>query len=969
MKLRLTPALVGVIVLVISAGFVHASDPVLDGDCAAVEREVLECGIEIVVVPRAGTGDDEVQVWTMLHRGPMAERSGGMDEDGGRAWTERGASVIAARAVLTGAGLGAGFTREDMLGVFGNDLDQALGGRGVMAMTDHLSFMLGVDSGAMVDGLRLARGVVEGFALRSEDFKLIQESLMKELVEIEEDAERASYRRWLPDLVDGSGYSQTPLPTIGECGLISVADVNRFVEREWRADQANVLVVGDVDASAVFALAREVFDGVERPEGVKTASSSVEFIKDGLSGRVVTANDGRLPGTRLGMVWFGDDRTHIWDEAGYRKSLVRSVAGEAMRYRINRLLRREFGVVTAAKVDMGLLMGRVPFGQIVVELEDAERGSGSGVEFNEWGEVLSSMEAERRRVVRDGVGEQEIERARDWLMQQWGYQIDQWDGMTNAERARLLSWMLATGQPLMELDQWLDRAQVWVADVDLDQVNSEIRGLFGKSDPAVIVVRGVDDELGVDRVQGVLEVAARMDIEELQADWFADLSGPILDRSGAGGEVEGFSVHPQAGVMSVTLSNGLVVHHRQMDDEPDRVRIHVRVGFDELESAAMHGAGDVFTQAIENGQIRSRTEREVRGILIENEIEYETVRGSWGLEIAISAPAESFERSIEFVYALLTDLRIEQSLIDSMRREASDGARMIGVPIGAMEAGIGRGIGGEMGGAGYELRPSDSFGDDIDARSVREWIGMQVWGGGIEIGIAGDIDSERAILACAQELGGIAELRGDQQSPSLSSLDASLQVEGFGAEDVCRLSDPSGREGVVIGFSACTVQDLGDLRALTVAGMILDHRIDDAISKMNHESEGVSEVKSTSGVLVLDVIRGQVVVFARIDCEPGMIDSYSSFIDRELEILAVDGIQKEELAGPMSMIDRVLGGGVERAEFWAQRLAEIGYRGGDVDSIWTIQRSYAGIDVQEVNEAFGRWYNAGVHFRVELVNE
>lgn len=916
--------------------FLVACVPGAFGGPAAVDRVVLECGLEVVVFSQEefGGDDEKIQVWVRLHRGSMSERDG-----------ERGASMVAARAAMFGVG---DYSNEQMLEMFGLDEEGAIGGEGVIVSQNHLAFMLEVGSADEVGiGFGLARGLVDGYLPGDVAIERARGGMVGDIESIEDgQVEQSMNRVWFPELLGHSGYSRVPLPSLQECAELEAGVVRGFVLREWTPGQASVLVVGDVDAAVVIAEARRVFDGCLGRRG--TVESVVPIIKEGIGGRVVTMSDARLEGSRIGMVWFGDESERVWDDGRYQEGLMFGLVGEAMRHRVNRVMLRDIDGVEAARVDAGELLGRIGYGQIIVETKAQESGGG------DWESILAGIEIERRRLVRDGLSEGEIERTRGWLVQQLGYEIDQWRGSSSRELARTLSWMMAYGRPLVDLEEWVGQAEGWIEDMDSGRVNSMVERLFGEGEPVVLLLIDSDDEVEESAVRRVLDDAREASLDTLGGlggweDWVEDYQGPILSRPGSGGVVEEITVHRESGVVSVVLGNGVVVHHREMVDVErlGLMTMVVRVGFDSIESAEMNGAGDVFVAAIEQGAIRSRTEKELRGFMIEHGIKVELQRGTWGVEIRVRVPVDSFEWAVELVQAYLTDLRIEQSMIDSLAIEGEAGVRALGVPIKATEVGIAKALG-----VGFDLRDPRVFGDEVDARSMRNWITEQIRGGGIEVGIAGGIDAQEVIEVCAARFGGISEGAGEQIHVDVVD-DA---IEGEEAVLVC---DAFGVEGVMVGFGACSVEDIDELRALTVAGMVFESRLEAVVESADGDG----------GVLILDLIPGRVVVFGRIDCDEDSIELWAGVAEGVLEQMAVDGVSEIELAGPLGRIDGMLGQGFDRAEFWASRLSRLGQRNGDVESIWSIREAYRGLDAEGVNEVFRKWYRDGEHLRVEIVNE
>lgn len=925
----------------------------LEQGSAEITREVLDCGLEVVVYTQEGLVGD-TQVWVRMHQGSMVERD-----------HERGSAMMAARA----AGFGIdGVSQEQMLGLLNAGIDELLAGEGIEVNASHVVFPFRVENeDDLYAALRAGRALVEEYVPTDSSLELARRGMLDQIERIEtEQIDRAMARVWLPELVGGSAYGRLPLPTSEECERLDADSVRGYIERSWSADQASILVVGDVDAAAVIEQAREVFGGCAG--GGAEHERFPEVFEGGLGGRVVSLGDVRAESSRLGLVWFGQTHEPRWDDEGVEQMLVMSLVAESMRHRMSLMLLADLPEVQVVRVDAGDLFGRARYGQIVVDFEnrfdggaDEDSNLGDGVDGH-WEAVLGAIERERLRLVRDGLSSGEIERARAWLIQQWGYEIDQWEGSTTHELARSLSWMLTMDRPLEDLSHWVDGAREILVGVDQDRVREVIDEIFD-GDPAVLVLLSSEQGAEDDEVRRVLDDAASDELPVLAEGWIDDLSGPILDRGGGrtgmksayahdvDEVIDEVSLYPGSGVVTAKLSNGLVVRHREMveRDDPDRVKLVVRVGFDSIEDVSMHGAGDVFVEAMERGLIRSRTEHEMRGILIEHDLELSIERQVWGVLIHVESPSASFGRGVELVHALLTDLRIEGGLIDEIAQEARLGNRVVGVPIDAIEVGIGRAFG-----IRYTQPDPSVLGDGIDARSVREWIADHVRGDAIEVGIAGAIDRESAIQACAREFGGIDAGRGGEvEADEVGGL-----IEG---EETVRVVDPSGSTGVMIGFGACGVDELEDLRILTVAGMVLDRRLSEAAGRLG------GEVEVESGAMTIDLMPGRVVMFSRVVCDVEDIEAWAAVLEEELERLAYGGVEAWEVEEPRELISGALEGYFGETDFWATRLAELGQRGADVDGLWSMRDSYSVIGATDIESVFGRWYKDGKHFRIDLI--
>ena len=65
-------------------------------------------------------------------------------------------------------------------------------------------------------------------------------------------------------------------------------------------------------------------------------------------------------------------------------------------------------------------------------------------------------------------------------------------------------------------------------------------------------------------------------------------------------------------------------------------------------------------------------------------------------------------------------------------------------------------------------------------------------------------------------------------------------------------------------------------------------------------------------------------------------------------------------------IDQMLSRGIDRTDFWAQRLSGLSEHDLDIDAIWGIREGYRTLSAERVGEVFRKWYLKGTHFTVEF---
>ena len=895
------------------------------GDGEIVDRVRLACGAELVVDAESGFGGGDVEVWGVLWGGAAMEGEG-----------ERGAAMVAMRALLyelserdPGAFALTGMTVE------GLDSGES---EGVMALRAALALTM---SGSTREEMERAMGVCARIARGgSVGDRSIERALESVRVSIEtrerEDVGMHLRAGWLEDLMGGSGLARVSEPTAEVFEGLTLGAVRGYMGRAWRAGAMTVLVVGDVDSGWVVDRAGSVFGDVVRDD--RGAFEGVDLGAARVGGRIATAHDARLDGTELGLVWFGENTIEVLDEGSLDELVTIALAGEAMRSRVNRVVRAELGEVTIAGVQVGDITSEARFAQMVVQME------GDG-----WEEALRALIVERTRLVRDGVVGEELDRARASLTQRLVSEGEAWSRSSARDRARSLVWMMSAGRELVDLGSVLSSAPGCVDRVSESDVHAMIVSLIGEGEPGVVVALDSREGVSRDEVARVVRAAMREDPEPIGERWVEAMHGSIVENIRAGGRVEEVRSHGASGVVEARLSNGVWVRHRSMGSSGDRATLAVHVWFGEAPDESMDGVEDVLVRAIEGTTIRSRLDPEMRTLMREYGLSVRVEHSVRSVMIEIEGPGSSLERCAELAFALLMDLRVDPSLVGAVRGEAERGEIAVGMSKSALELGIARAMGEDPG-----VRSARVLGEGVDARSALSFWRDAVRDGLVEIGLVTGEDAESSLGVVAPILGAVVD--NEHGVCAVHELE-----HGAARRGVVRVEDPSGWSGVAMGFSAGDARDLAQVRTLVVGSMVLGERVRKAA-----ESEGLGD--RVYGVLVLsDLTPGHAYVAVRVGCEPGDAERALGLIGEVTAELVDTGVTEGEMGWARDRITRSLARTSEEPSYWARRLAMLGMFGQDVETLWSIGEDYARIGGAEVDEVMRSWYARGAHFSIEFV--
>jgi predicted Zn-dependent peptidase len=897
-----------------------------------VERARLECGAEVVIDSDARFSGEGIEVWGVLWGGSAIERG-----------DERGAALVAMRALLyelaerdPGALALTGATVE---GLDSGEEDGVMALRTALALSMTAATREDVDRALGVCA-EIARGGGVGDGSIDRAIASVRASIERRASEQVGMHRRAS---WLKQLMGDSSMAKLPVPAVEDFEGVTRESVRRYMGRAWRAGAMSVVVVGDIDADAAVGSARRAMgDVVKDPRGaIGGAIGGVDTGAPDVAGRVATAHDARLDGTEIGLVWFGRNTIEVMDEGTLDELMTIALAGEAMRSRVNRVVRAEIGSVTTAGVQVGDITPEARFAQMVVQME------GDG-----WEEALRALMIERTRLVRDGVGGEELERARAALTQKLSTEREMWMRSTAEDRAHAIVWLMSAGRPMVDLGDLLGDGSECVARVSEAEVHAMIRSLIGGRDPGVVVVVDSVEGAREEAIRRVVREASGVDPEPIGARWASAMAGSIAENIRAGGRVEEIRSHGASGVVEARLSNGIWARHRSMrgvGGAGDAATLAVHVGFAESPGESMDGVTDVIARAIEGATIRSRLDPEMRALLSEYGLRVRVEHSVRSVMIEITGPGSSLGRAAELAYALLMDLRIDASLVDAVRDEAARGEISVGVSRSAIEVGIARAMGYDPG-----RRSGRALGSGVDARSALGFWRDRVRDGLVEVGIVTSGDAESALREVAPVLGAVVDNEHDGRR-------AQEIADPAARRGVVRVVDPSGRTGVAMGFSSGDSGDLESVRTLVVGSMILGKRVE-------REAEAMGLGDGAYGALVLsDVTPGRAYVAARVGCDAADSARALEMIGEAMSRLADEGATAEELGWAKERIARALERTADDPSYWARRLALLGVFGQGVESLWSIGEDYEAITLGEVDEAMGTWYARGAHFSIEFV--
>ncbi len=899
----------------------------LIGDDQGVRRYGLRNGVEVVVVagePGALGHADDVQLWLILDAGLMDETAG-----------TRGVAQVCASMARHGVD---GFDTDAIAEMLTTEEERARAPKralGVQVILDHTIFTghapVG-DTGAMERVLSYYAAVLEPGAWGADEAVFEDaRAWVGERVSEAMSAEMVARQRWMGRLLgDGVLGSSLVLPELAEIDGLTIADASGFAERGYHAGRATILVVGDVsgvdlDTMIAGALGRVASrtDEVARPDAA-----------DGLGGdRMIFEQEPGWDQHQAVLVWAsvidGVECTHD----GLRSYVIDRVAEELIRRRVERLGIAELGGESEIQVDRFELGGRVALMQWVIQRD--------GVGDQEWEESIAFLVRESERLAQHGAGREEIVQARGGLLAGWHRDAEAWRTMGTRERARDYLWLTISDRRIIGAARWDEIATGLMSEIRDEEINEAVRRLADPGSARVLVSRGgerngaMEKEVALGELVGSIEQA---EIVALDDGWMRSLGGDLLDERRSSGGPGRVTQHGGSGTWGGTLENGVRVWARNVGAD-DRVEMSVMVWGAMIRDGSMSEAE--IDAAMLAWERPSTEERDAGWLAVYEEnhgIEVRARRVVGGVRLSVECSIDTTDEALALVYTLL-----DRPMIDpgAFERWASRDAVAFGDsdPLDRALAEL------------YMPGLLKGRGEAISYDSAQRGLTRLVQNAQIEIGIAGAFDPAGMLEQACGYFGMLSQRGGDVP------VVISAEPNRFGNERRVRVFGDEA--ALVFGVRGGSMEDLETLRAIILAGMVLDEQLGDEAERL-----GLSRDAFDAQVGMSDALGDRWALLVSINANDAI--AHEQRVREMVQQVAIDSVGMDELSRAQDRLVGSIDRYFDRPGYWSTRLSTLGAQGRTVEELWSIREGYRSVGSDQATRALREAIEQGDWFRIEI---
>ncbi|CDX11066.1 Uncharacterized zinc protease y4wA [Mesorhizobium sp. ORS 3324] len=398
-----------------------AQAPARAGDDAEVKDFLLDNGMEVVVIPDHRAPIVTHMVWYKI---------GSADEPPGKSGIAHFFEHLMFKATANHAG-----------GEFDRAVADIGGSNNAFTSYDYTAFHETVAPSALGQMMGFEADRMRNLILTDDVIKTERDVILEERRSRIDSNPQAV----LDEEVDATLWQNQPyrIPVIGwmqEMEQLNRTDAKAFYDNYYRPNNAVLVVVGDVDPDAVKAMAERTYGKIARGPDLPPRIRPVEPEQN--TKRTVTLTDARVSVPSFSTQWVVPSyHTAKPGEAEALDLLAEILGGDNHSRLYQQLVVRQGIASEAGAYFQGTMLDATNFSVYGSPRGDAKLS-----------DVEAGVDAEIARIVKDGVTEDELERAKTRYVRSMIFTRDKQDEMAN-----MYGSTLATGGNVKDVQEWPDR--------------------------------------------------------------------------------------------------------------------------------------------------------------------------------------------------------------------------------------------------------------------------------------------------------------------------------------------------------------------------------------------------------------------------------------------------------------------------------------------------------------------------------
>ncbi|GAB5496524.1 MAG: insulinase family protein [Phycisphaerales bacterium] len=737
------------------------------------------------------------------------------------------------------------------------------------------------------------------------------------------------------EIAPGSTFGER-LPIGIEETLLSVQrdDFAQYVDTWYVPSNMTLIVVADADSDVIVEQIENHFDRgefVERPVDLDINLTPYDTM------RAVVITDPELTESSVQIVSIREPLPPVTTKERMRESLIESLASSVF----NRRLRSKINEGEMTMLSGSAFMSDL-FGAVRVSMLSADGRP------DQWSDLLEESARELRRARLHGFSSREIDDARKAVIA--GAERAAESEATLPARAILgsINSDVAGGATVLSAQQVLELTQELIPSITDEEVSERFGNLYDDENVTIFLTAPESIEVPTDEELLALSrdaLSATPDAEvesERPTELMAELPVP--------GKVVEINRHESTDVLSAWLDNGIRVHHREMDYRKDSASITITLAGGRIqETAETKGVTEVAALGFLQPATRSLSSTNIRDLLTGKKANFSGGgAGPDTISMSVSGNPDDMESAMQLAHLMLTEPKIEQSAVDRWRDGQLQGIEQRKtLPMGRLQEILPTAISPEG-----EVRLLPLTKDRVESITIAEaqdWLDYLVQTAPIEVSVVGDITKEEAFDLVTRYIGSLPS-RERISEDTLDGLREISHPEGpIVVAETMKTQTPMAI--AVAGSFGPDRSNIRDTRLINMATQILSSRMVERIREEQQLVYSISAISQPS-----TAYPGMGLIFAAGPCMPGNEGKLASEIQSMFAEFAEYGPSGEEVETARKQIFTTLDEQLKEPGFWTGQLSNMTYRGTSLDDVAAIEKDYSEFTVDEVRDAFARYY-------------
>jgi zinc protease len=785
----------------------------------------------------------------------------------------------------------------------------------------------------MIDALTIFQDYASSLMLSDEEINNERKVILEESRAHKSAGERLQ-KEWMRRAFTGTrAASHDVIGDEKQIAEFPKAEFDDYWNTWYRPDNMTLIVVGEVDPDKVIAAAKPLFSDLKpRAKDRKPGNTGIE--------------PGKNPAPQPRAIVLSDPEQVMGTVQLLAVKPGRAPMKTFEEYRFNELENLGTWIVSRRMRDM-VNAGTAAFrgGGVTVSSMEHDAITPMAIALGEpadWNKMLEQLIVEVNRAIEHGFTKHELELARNEAVSdaQRGVQVE--PTISAGAMINRLSGFVGEGDPILSAAQRLELIEKIMKDVSLDDVHSVLVDNFKTRDYIYSLRMPKKDEIKLPTEEEVLAAANESWSRKTtpQKDESEDLK--LLAKLPAPGEVAEQTTDPDLKITTAKLTNGVVVHHRNMDYKKNTVLVSIIMPGGTIEETADNrGVSDVASLVFSSPATSRLTSTQIEDLMTGKKVSVGGDISADTLNVFINGDPSELETGFQLAYALLTDGKIELSAFDNWKKSILQQLERLKKDAGGQlgEAVQDTIFGGDV---RHKMLTKEQV-EKVTVKQAQERLRRLTGTAAMEVTIVGDIELKPAFELVKKYLGALP-----QRSKGFDSLDPLRKIERSKGPYVVHkeIDSITPKAMTMAGFVGCDERAVLDRRLLSMASRIISDRM---IKKIREEDQLVYSIgcQSRPGRIVPDT--GMFVAAAPTDAKNG--EKLADEILAMIKEFADKGPTDEEVTTAKKQMATFMETNMKEPSFWLGQISENTYRNrplSELKDLPQVYQTFTGKQLQEV---------------------